>query len=202
MVRTVSSADLNPVSYVVLGLLARDGASTAYELKTAVERGIATFWPFPRSQIYSETERLSRLGYLAEDREESGRRRRRYRITRTGQSALRAWLADPAAMEVQYRSLALLKLFFGSFASIGDIAALAAAQVDIYEQMLAHYDQVRERLKARGDRPWQLAVGELLLDAHRSAAESWKRIARRAEQEATGSPPRAARARKQRRAQT
>jgi predicted glycoside hydrolase/deacetylase ChbG (UPF0249 family) len=42
----------------------------------------------------------------------------------------------------------------------------------------------------------------LLLDAHRAAAESWKRIARRAEQEATGSPPRAARARKQRGAQT
>lgn len=126
-------------------------------------------------------------------REDTGRRRRVYRITRSGQTALRQWLADPTGSEVQYRSLALLKLFFGRFSSIEDVAALAASQVELYTDMLAHYDGIIDRLKTSGDRPWQLAVGELLLDAHRAAAEHWKRIARRAAQEAGSSPPRNAR---------
>ncbi|HWM86709.1 MAG TPA: helix-turn-helix transcriptional regulator [Kofleriaceae bacterium] len=188
----MSSADLNPVSYVVLGLLARDGAATAYELKLAVERGIALFWPFPRSQLYSEAERLSRLGLLSEEREQSGRRRRVYRITRSGHAALRAWLGDPAAQEVQYRSLALLKLFFGQFSSGEDIAALAEAELASYEQVLGLHEQALGRLRARGDRPWQLAVGELLIDAHRAAADHWKRIARHADRK---SSPRRGRAR-------
>ena len=189
----MSSADLNPVSYVILGLLARDGASTAYDIKSAVGRGIAHFWPFPHSQIYSETERLARLGLLTEEREDSGRRRRVYRITKPGQATLRTWLADPEASDVQYRSLALLKLFFGQFASVDDVARLAAAQAQEYREMLAVYEVLLERLRARGDRPWQLAVGELLLDAHKAAREHWEAIARRSAGADARSRPRARR---------
>jgi len=192
----MSSDDLNPVSYVVLGLLSRDGPSTAYELKSAVGRGIAHFWPFPHSQIYAETERLARMGLLAEEREHGGRRRRVYRIAAPGQAALRGWLADPGASEVQYRSLALLKLFFGQFASSADdVARLAAAQVDAYREMLSIYEALLERLRARGDRPWQLTVGELLLDAHKVAAEHWTAIARRTARASARSRPRPARRR-------
>src|SRR6266511_2851262 len=53
MLRSMSIPELNPVSYVVLGLVNRDGPSTPYELKTAVGRGIAYFWQFPHSQIYT-----------------------------------------------------------------------------------------------------------------------------------------------------
>jgi PadR family transcriptional regulator, regulatory protein AphA len=200
MVQTMSSADLNPVSYVLLGLLARDGASTAYELKSAVGRGIAHFWPFPHSQIYSETERLARLGLLTEEREQGGRRRRVYRITKPGLAALRAWLAGPTPLEVQYRDLGVLKLFFGQFASTEDIAGLAASQVDAYGEMFAIYEELLGRLRARGDRPWQLAVGELMFDAHRAVAEHWKAIARKTAQSARQRPPRAARPARRRKA--
>ena len=202
MVQTMSSADLNTVSYVLLGLLARDGASTAYELKTAVGRGIAHFWPFPHSQIYSEAERLARLGLLTEEREQGGRRRRVYRITRGGQAALRAWLAGPTALEVQYRDLGVLKLFFGQLASTEDIARLAASQVDAYEEMFAIYEELIERLRARGDRPWQLEVGELMFDAHRAVADHWKRIARKTGQSASKQPTRVAKPARRRRAQS
>src|SRR4029450_7966169 len=97
MIRIVSTPDLTPVSYVVLGLVARDGPSTPYALKAAVGRGIAHFWQFPHSQIYAETERLARLGLLAEEREQTGRRRRSYRITPQGRAALAAWLDAAAA---------------------------------------------------------------------------------------------------------
>ena len=72
MIQSMSRPDLTPVSYVVLGLVARDGPSTPYALKTAVGRGIAHFWPFPHSQIYAETGRLAGLGLLAEEREHTG----------------------------------------------------------------------------------------------------------------------------------
>src|SRR5215211_2736292 len=108
MIWSMSRLDLTPVSYVVLGLVARDGPSTPYALKIAVGRGVAHFWQFPHSQIYAETDRLAGLGLLAEEREHTGRRRRSYRITPAGRSALRAWLAEPTGEPPQFRSLGLL----------------------------------------------------------------------------------------------
>lgn len=176
----MSTRHLSPVSYVVLGLIARDGPCTAYDVKNSVARGISSFWPFPHSQIYAETEWLAGLGLLTESQEEGGRRRRIYRVTPQGLAALRAWLADSATDELQIRSLGLLKLFFGQFARPGDLAELAAAQLRALEPLLSAYDEVLARLDSRGDRPWQLAVGELLLAAHRAMAQHWKRIERRA----------------------
>ena len=92
------------MSYVVLGLVARDGPSTVCPLKTAVGRGIAHFWPFPHSQIYAETGRLAGLGLLAEEREHTGRRRRSYRSPQ--RAGRLAGLAEPAEELPQFRSLA------------------------------------------------------------------------------------------------
>jgi PadR family transcriptional regulator AphA len=172
----MSTPELNPVSYVVLGLVGRDGPTTPYELKQAVGRGIAHFWPFPHSQIYSETERLARLGLLVEEREPSGRRRRTYRITPAGRAALRAWLAEPATEMPQVRSLALLQLYFGQFASPEDLAALARAQIEVHGRRLAVAAQTIERLQPRADRRWQQAVAEVMHAADQAMAERWRRL--------------------------
>ena len=121
-------------------------------------RGIAHFWQFPHSQIYAETERLARLGLLAEEREHTGRRRRSYRITPEGRAALSAWLAEPATEAPQLRSLGLLKLFFTQHAGPGDIAELAKVQTELHRQAVDHTREILERLEARGDLPGQLAV--------------------------------------------
>ena len=176
----MSRPDLTPVSYVVLGLVARDGPSTPYALKTAVGRGIAHFWPFPHSQIYAETERLARLGLLVEEREQTGRRRRSYRITAQGRAALAAWLAEPADEPPQFRSLGLLKLFFGQHAQPEDIAELARTEAELHRQYVGIAAGIVERLQARGDRPGQLAVAQLMGDAYRVMAEQWERIGRAA----------------------
>jgi PadR family transcriptional regulator AphA len=173
--------ELNPVSYVVLGLVARDGPSTPYELKTAVGRGIAHFWQFPHSQIYAETERLARHGLLAEEREQTGRRRRTYRMTAKGRAALAAWLAEPTAEASQIRSLGLLQLYFGGFASPEEVAALAQVQLQLHRQGLEMVEQIVRRLQARGDRPWQLAVAELHIATFTAMAEQWERVRRHAE---------------------
>jgi DNA-binding PadR family transcriptional regulator len=173
----MSRSDLTPVSYVVLGLVARDGPSTPYALKTAVGRGVAHFWPFPHSQIYAETERLAGLGLLAEQREQTGRRRRSYRITAGGRAALAAWLAEPAEELPQFRSLGLLKLFFSQHAGPGDVAELATAQVELHRQVVELTAAIVERLQARPDLPGQLAVAELMGDAYRVMGEHWERVA-------------------------
>jgi PadR family transcriptional regulator AphA len=180
----MSRPDLTPVSYVVLGLVARDGPSTPYALKTAVGRGIAHFWQFPHSQIYAESERLARLGLLAEEREQTGRRRRSYRITAQGRAALSAWLAEPTAEPPQLRSLGLLKLYFGQLAGPGDVAELARVQADLHRQTVEYTEEIVRRLQARGDLPGQLAVAELMGDTLRVMAEHWERIAR-----TLGEPP-------------
>jgi PadR family transcriptional regulator, regulatory protein AphA len=176
MIQSMSGPDLTPVSYVVLGLVARDGPSTPYALKAAVGRGIAHFWQFPHSQIYAETERLARLGLLAEEREQTGRRRRSYRITAEGRAALAAWLAEPTDEPLQVRSLGLLKLFFAQHAEPEDVAELARVQAELLRGGVELTAGIVERLQARGDRPGQLAVAELMGDAFRVMAEHWERV--------------------------
>jgi PadR family transcriptional regulator AphA len=176
MIRIMSRPDLTPVSYVVLGLVARDGPSTPYALKAAVGRGIAHFWQFPHSQIYAETERLARLGLLAEEREQTGRRRRSYRITADGRAALAAWLAEPTEEPLQVRSLGLLKLYFAQHAGPDDVAELARVQAELHRRGAEVTDEIVKRLQVRGDRPGQLAVAELMGDAFRVMAGHWEQI--------------------------
>jgi PadR family transcriptional regulator AphA len=185
--QSMSRPDLTPVSYVVLGLVARDGPSTPYALKAAVGRGIAHFWQFPHSQIYAETERLARLGLLAEEREQTGRRRRSYRITPAGRAALTAWLAEPADEPPQFRSLGLLKLFFAQHAGPEEVAELARAQAAMHRGYVELTDAIVERLQGRPDLPGQRAVAELMGDAFRVMAEHWERVER-----TLGAPPAAA----------
>ena len=180
MIWIMSRPDLTPVSYVVLGLVARDGPSTPYAIKAAVGRGIAHFWQFPHSQIYAETERLARLGLLAEEREQTGRRRRSYRITAEGRAALAAWLAEPTDEPLQVRSLGLLKLFFSQHAEPDHVAELARAQVAQYHQFAELTAGIIERLQARGDRPGQLAVAEIMAEGFRAMAGEWERVERAA----------------------
>src|SRR5689334_23788859 len=82
---------LTPTSYLVLGLLAREGPSTPYELKQHVKATLGNFWSFPHTLLYSEPPRLGALGLVTEARETEGRRRRVFSITSAGTSALDAW---------------------------------------------------------------------------------------------------------------
>src|ERR1700693_5906021 len=92
---TPAAAQLTPTSYLVLGLIAREGPSTPYDLKRHVAATIGHFWSFPHVLLYQEPPRLADLGLLTEEREQDGRRRRLFTITDTGRAVLEAWLATP-----------------------------------------------------------------------------------------------------------
>src|SRR6478672_2267938 len=79
----MSSPQLTPVSYVVLGMVA-EGATTSYDMKQKASRSVGYFWNFPHSQLYAEPGHLVELGLLDEEREAEGRRPASARRLATG----------------------------------------------------------------------------------------------------------------------
>jgi DNA-binding PadR family transcriptional regulator len=163
---------LTPTSYIVLGLVAQAGEATPYDLKRMVAAGLANLWSVQHAQLYSEPERLAAGGYLREQREESGRRRRRYALTARGREALRAWLATPTEEFTELRDPGLLKLFFGA-----DPATVAPAQLAVHQAKLAEYERVRAAGAAAGDVPRGPALTlEAGIGHEREWIRFWKRV--------------------------
>jgi PadR family transcriptional regulator AphA len=137
---TSMTAPLTPTSYLVLGLLAREGPSTPYDLKRHVAATIGHFWSFPHALLYKEPPHLVRLGLLTEEREQEGRRRRLFTITDAGRQALRAWLSRPARQPTELRDLALLQLFFADLEPTAARLAIAEEQLEMHRAQLAEYE--------------------------------------------------------------
>lgn len=167
---------LSDTSYVVLGLIARFGTMTSYDLKQAVAASVGYFWSFPHSQLYAEPVRLAEVGLLTEDREESGRRRRRYRLTADGRRALQNWLATPDDGRVELRDPGLLQLFFADLTGREEVVSLAEAREALHRDRLATYERIAASLYA-GDRA---EVGNLTLRrglyAERAAVRFWSEL--------------------------
>jgi len=165
---------LSSVSYVVLGLIERVGEATPYDLKRMVALGVGNLWSLQHAQLYTEPERLAVAGYLTEERETGGRRRKRYRVTRQGRDVLRRWLAEPTAELTELRDPGLLKLFFGA-----DPAALAPVQLEAHRRKLAEYEALRAQSPA-GDA--QAPGPPLALEAgighEREWIRFWSRLAK------------------------
>ena len=136
---------LTPTSFIVLGLVELSGEATPYELKQAAAGSVGNFWSMQHAQFYTEPERLARAGLLTVEREEGGRRRKRYRLTKAGRAALARWRDEPTKELAELRDLALLKLFFGAPAG-----PLAVAQVDAHQRKLAEYEWIREQDTGEG----------------------------------------------------
>lgn len=136
----MSTEQLTPTSYLVLGLLAREGPSTPYELKRHVAGTLGHLWSFPHTLLYGEPARLASLGLLTERREEDGRRRRIFTITGAGLDAIRAWLGRPSRQPTELRDTGLLQLFFADLGPPAARLAIAAEQLAIHRAMLAGYE--------------------------------------------------------------
>ena len=186
---------LTPTSYLVLGLLAREGPSTPYELKRHVATTIGHFWSFPHALLYKEPARLARLGLLTEERELDGRRRRLFTITEAGVRALRTWLSHPARHPTELRDLALLQLFFADLESTAATLAIAEEQLALHQAQLAGYEadqRIEDRLDGgrgvtRSMEHWRGVTLRMGLLYERAAVEFWGEVA--ASVRATGAEP-------------
>jgi PadR family transcriptional regulator AphA len=184
----MSTEPLTPTSYLVLGLVAREGPSTPYALKRHVAATLGHFWSFPHSLLYGEPARLAGLGLLCEQREADGRRRRIFSITAAGRAALQAWLSRPSREPTELRDPGLLQLFFADLGPPGARLAIAAEQLAVHRAKLADYEE-DQRLErgAAGDGPGQRTAerwhGETvrmgILYEH-AAVEFWEDVTERA----------------------
>jgi PadR family transcriptional regulator, regulatory protein AphA len=165
---------LTPTSYIVLGLLEQAGEATPYRLNRLVDLSVGHFWSLPRSQLYAEPARLAQAGYLSEEQEPDGRRRKRYALTERGCEALRRWTDTPTHEYPELRDPSLLKLFFGA-----DPQRMAEAQLSTLRPLLETYEQLRAQDDGEGpDGPRQsLQVG---IDHVETSIRAWERIAREA----------------------
>jgi PadR family transcriptional regulator, regulatory protein AphA len=135
----VSSPRLSETSYVVLGLIELAEPATPYELKRLASVSTSNFWALPHTQLYTECARLAAEGLLQERREQTGRRRRSYRLTARGRKALEAWREEPSSELYELRDAGMLKLFFGA-----DPRALAQSQLEAHERRLRSFEELRE----------------------------------------------------------
>ena len=184
----MSSSTLTATSYLVLGLLAREGPSTPYDLERHVRATLGNFWSFPHTLLYSEPPRLAAMGLLTETRETEGRRRRVFTITNAGVAALDAWLDQPSGAPTELRDPGLLQLFFADLASPDARLRLAEQQLAIHRAKLAAYKE-DERFEhrpggpRRGERTVEHWRGETLrmgLLYEGAAVEFWEGIVSRA----------------------
>jgi DNA-binding PadR family transcriptional regulator len=136
----VTQPALSPTSYLVLGLIDHAGEATPYDLKL-MAGAVSGLWTLRHDQVYRETERLAKHGLLEEEREQHGRRRRRFRMTAAGRAALKDWLAAPTDEFTELRDPGLLQLFLGA-----DPVALGRLQLAVHEERLREYEQLADEL--------------------------------------------------------
>ena len=168
----MSTARLTPASYVVLGLVEGWQPATPYELKRAAELGVVNLWSVPHTQLYAEPARLANVGLLVEEREEGGRRRKRYSLTDKGRRALAEWRASPTAEMTELRDPGLLKLFFGA-----PPRPLAQAQLEVHRHRLASYEKQRRAVGDALPRGVRLAL-EAGVGHEREWTRFWARVLR------------------------
>ncbi|MGD9571572.1 MAG: PadR family transcriptional regulator [Thermoleophilia bacterium] len=164
--------DLNPLSYVVLGMVGRGGAG-AHDVVDMMRRGGRLHWAAAESKLYAEPKRLERLGYLR-SREEPGRTRARrvYELTPEGEGALRAWLREPTPFP-RIQSEAAVRMMAGDLADDGDLLSSLVAmrgEIALRRAALAETEAIVDEIPHRTrNLRLVLSLGDRVLDAH----EAW-----------------------------
>jgi PadR family transcriptional regulator AphA len=162
---------LTPTSYVVLGLIEQMQPASPYDLKRAVAMGVGQFWSLPHTQLYAECTRLAEAGLLTERREESGRRRRIYRLTKAGIEELDRWRSEPTGELYELRDAGLLKLFFGA-----DPKSLAPPQLEAHEERLREYEDLLQLCRQMNAPDGVLHAAEAGIGHEREYVRFWKRL--------------------------
>jgi PadR family transcriptional regulator AphA len=163
---------LTPISFIVLGLLSWAEQATPYELKQ-MAAPLSDLWSVQHTQLYGEPARLAKAGYLTEQQEATGRRRKTYALTRKGCEALAEWLTRPTTAFTELRDPGLLKLYFGA-----DPQPVAAEQAELHRRKLAKYETfVAHGSPEEAEGPWLALQAGL---AHeREWVRYWEKLARR-----------------------
>ena len=162
-----SEPKLTPFSYVILGLVGRDGAGP-HDIVRMMRQG-AIFWTTSESHFYGEPKRLAKLGYLAAEKQ-PGRtgERTHYRLTARGEQALEAWLAEPAAMP-RIQNEAAVKLLAADFA---DEKTILASLAGLREEIVEGYREAEAMTSRAEEIPHRRRYLALLNDLRRRTLDA------------------------------
>jgi DNA-binding PadR family transcriptional regulator len=165
---------LTSTSYVVLGMIDWLGPSSPYRLERVLADTIEDFFPVPHTSFYAEPARLAGGGYLSEEQEAGGRRRKTYSLSDNGRRALEEWVEEPVTEFGQFRFPGMLKIFFGA-----DPAAFAREQSEHHRELADKFEAARDRERGRGPEltPGRRAVANTGIELHRWWAKRWLEVA-------------------------
>jgi DNA-binding PadR family transcriptional regulator len=120
--------------YGLIGLLAREGPLTGYELTKAFDRSVNFVWHAVKGQIYPELARLSAAGLIRQT--SSGPRgAKRYEATDEGIAELRHWITDIEPVR-GVRNETLLRTFFAYLVDPADAEAFFRREAARYRRRL------------------------------------------------------------------
>ena len=119
----------------LIGLLAREGPQTGYQLARAFDRSVNFLWHARHGQIYPELARLAEAG-LIRHVEDGPRGAKVYEVTDAGVAELRRWILEvPVAGGT--RNETLLRVFFGYLVEPPQLEAFLLGEAARYRSLLA-----------------------------------------------------------------
>ena len=149
----MSAEALRPVfptlGYAILALLAREPL-TGYEISRQLRDPIGLFWRAVHSQVYPALAQIEALGWARSTTEPGPgpRLKKRYQVTDSGVSALRAWVDSP--QERRGRDELLLRVYASWVAGPAATLALLEEAGAHHARQLATYLARRAAVTARG----------------------------------------------------
>jgi PadR family transcriptional regulator, regulatory protein AphA len=141
----------------LIGLLARDGPLTGYQLTKAFDRSVNFVWNALPGQIYPELSRLVKAGHIRQSG--SGPRgAKRYAATPEGIAELRRWIVEDEPNHVT-RNETLLRVFFAHLVDPVEAESFLQREADTYRRYLAVLEGfLAEPAKTRSERASWLTV--------------------------------------------
>jgi DNA-binding PadR family transcriptional regulator len=136
MPQTPPPDQLTTTEHALLGMLARYGEHSGYELLKLAQSGVGFLWSPAKSHVYDVLPRLERSGHARRRIiGQTGRPDKHlWRITPRGRAALTDWINTIDESPLENRGVLLLKLFFGEH---GDPDRLVAHLERFREQAIA-----------------------------------------------------------------
>jgi DNA-binding PadR family transcriptional regulator len=128
----------------LIGLLAREGPLTGYELTKAFDRSVNFLWHAVPGQIYPELARLADAGLIRQT-SIGPRGAKRFEATEDGIAELRRWITDVEPAR-GIRNETLLRVFFAYLVDPADAEALLRREADEYRRRLAILEQFADEL--------------------------------------------------------
>jgi PadR family transcriptional regulator AphA len=119
----------------LIGLLAREGPMTGYELTKAFDRSVNFVWHAVQGQIYPELSRLASAGLIRQTGT-GPRRAKRLEATEEGIAELRRWITEVEPAR-GIRNETLLRVFFAYLVDPADAEAFLRREADEYRRRLA-----------------------------------------------------------------